>query len=528
MRGRGWTLAVVSVAAFMLMLDITDVNVALPEIRRGLGASFSDLQWVLDAYALTLAIFLLTAGSLGDVFGRRRVFIAGFAGFTIASLAAGLAQTALQLNLARAGEGIGGAVLYAVGPALIGQEFRGRQRGMAFGIFGGVSGLAIALGPLVGGALTGSAGWRWIFLVNVPIGAAAMALAWWRVRDSRNPEATGVDWPGMATLSLALGMLVFALIRGGSLGWHSPLIFGLLAGAAAGLAGFVLIERARGRDAMFDLSLLRNVTFNGVSAVAFLSNAAVLPAIFFELSYVQNVRGFSPLVTGERFLPLTLTLFVTAAAAGALMGRVPPRLLLGGSLLLIALGILLAALVSNRDPWTALIPAMIATGAGMGMSNVVRSATAIGVAEPARSGMTSGINETFQQVGVVVGIAALGSFFESRVVAAFHHTAAAGPLGAASTAAGKAIAAGNLQAATGHVPTRIAASIAAAGRNAFLTGLHDVLLVAAAIALTGAVTAFLLIRSRDLHVTALSTVPPEPEPSGLHDFPDEGNPANAV
>jgi len=188
----------------------------------------------------------------------------------------------------------------------------------------------------------------------------------------------------------------------------------------------------------------------------------------------------------------------------------------------------LAALVSNRDPWTALIPAMIATGAGMGMSNVVRSATAIGVAEPARSGMTSGINETFQQVGVVVGIAALGSFFESRVVAAFHHTAAAGPLGAASTAAGKAITAGNLQAATGHVPTRIAASIAAAGRNAFLTGLHDVLLVAAAIALTGAVTAFLLIRSRDLHVTALSTVPPEPEPSGLHDFPDEGNPANAV
>lgn len=283
-RSRGWTLAVVSVGAFMLMLDITVVNVALPDIRRGLGASFSDLQWVLDAYALTLAIFLLTAGSLGDVFGRRRVFLAGFAAFTIASLAAGLAQTALELNLARAGEGIGGAVLYAVGPALIGQEFRGRQRGMAFGIFGGVSGLAVALGPLVGGALTGSVGWRWIFLVNVPIGAAAMALAWWRVRDSRNPAATGVDWLGMLTLSLSLGMLVFALIRGGSLGWHSPLIFGLLAGAAAGLAGFVLIERARGQDAMFDLSLVRNVTFNGVSAVAFLSNAAVLPAIFLEVS----------------------------------------------------------------------------------------------------------------------------------------------------------------------------------------------------------------------------------------------------
>lgn len=209
---------------------------------------------------------------------------------------------------------------------------------------------------------------------------------------------------------------------------------------------------------------------------------------------------------------------MTAAAAGALMGRVPPRLLLGGSLLLIALGILLFALVSNQDPWTALIPSMIATGAGMGMSNVVRSATAIGVAEPARSGMTSGINETFQQVGVVVGIAALGSFFESRVVAAFHHTAAAGALSATSTAVGKAIAAGNLAGATGHMPAgvaggaRVAGSIVQAGRSAFLAGLHDVLLVAAAIALAGAITAFLLIRSRDLHVTALSAVPPEIDP----------------
>jgi EmrB/QacA subfamily drug resistance transporter len=527
-RSRGWTLAVVSVAAFMLMLDITVVNVALPEIRRGLGASFSDLQWVLDAYALTLAIFLLTAGSLGDIFGRRRVFIAGFAAFTIASLAAGLAQTALELNLARAGEGIGGAVLYAVGPALIGQEFRGRQRGMAFGIFGGVSGLAIALGPLVGGVLTGSAGWRWIFLINVPIGAAAMALAWWRVRDSRNPKAAGVDWAGMSTFSAALGMLVFALIRGGSLGWHSPVIFGLLGGAAVMLAGFVLIERARGQDAMFDLSLVRNVTFTGVSAVAFLSNAAVLPAIFLEVSYVQNVRGFSPLVTGERFLPLTLTLFLTAAAAGALLGRVPPRLLLGGSLLLIAAGILLFAHVSNQDPWTALIPSMIATGAGMGMSNVVRSATAIGVADPARAGMTSGINETFQQVGVVVGIAALGSFFEGRVAAAFHHAAAAGSPGATSAAAGRAIAAGNLTAAARHVPAGMAGSIVQAGRGAFLAGLHDVLLVAAAIALAGAIAAFALIRSRDLHVTALSAVPPEvdPEPSVPADPADEGDPPN--
>jgi EmrB/QacA subfamily drug resistance transporter len=508
----------------MLMLDITVVNVALPDIRHSLGASFSDLQWVLDAYALTLAVFLLTAGSLGDVYGRRRLFIAGFGGFLLASLAAGLAQSALELNLARAAEGIGGAALYAIGPALIGQEFRGRQRGMAFGVFGGISGLAIAVGPLIGGALTDSLGWRWIFLINVPVAAAAMGLACWKLRDSRNPEAAGADWPGLTAFSAALGLLVFALIRGNALGWSSPLILGLFTASAAGLVAFTFIERTKGPAAMLDLSLVRNLTFNGVSAVAFLANAAVLPAIFLEVSYAQNVLGFSPLLAGERFLPLTLTLFVTAAIAGGLTGRVPPRLLLGTALLLIGAGIGMFALASDQGSWTALIPSMIVTGAGMGISNPVRTATAIGVAEPARAGMTSGINETFQQVGVAVGIAALGAFFQARVAAAFTAPAGVGAIPAAAST-GKAIAAGNLRALTAHLPASAAAAITQAGRHAFLTGLHDVLLIAAGVALAGALAGFVFIRSRDLHGSALSAAgtPQSARAGQQHPAQDQGD-----
>jgi EmrB/QacA subfamily drug resistance transporter len=507
---RWWTLAVVSVAAFMLMLDITVVNVALPTIRRALGASFSDLQWALDAYALTLAVFLLTAGSLGDIWGRKRVFIAGFAAFSAASLAAGLATTALELDVARAAQGVGGAILYAVGPALIGHEFRGRERGIAFGVFGGISGLAIAVGPLTGGFLTNTLGWRWIFLVNVPVGAIAVALTWWRMRDSRDQQAKGVDWLGLVTFSVALGSLVFALIRGESMGWRSPVILTLFVIAAVGFFCFVLIERARGHSAMLDLSMFRNVTFNGVSAVAFLGNAAVLPALFLEVSYVQNVHGFSALQTGIRFLPLTLMLFVVAAAVGSVTTRVSPRLLLGISMLFLAAGIGLFAFVGEHSAWTALIPSMLVTGVGMGMSNPVRAATAIGVASPERAGMASGSNETFQQVGVAVGIAAIGAFFQSRVAGAFVTTpvgTSAG--GAAARSLGKAVAAGNIHAGISTIPARLASGAIRAAEHAFYLGLHDALLICAGIAVLGAVAGFLAIRTQDLHSSALSGIPPE-------------------
>src|ERR671924_190666 len=244
MKRKWWTLLAVSVATFMLLLDITVVNVALPSIRDDLGASFTDLQWVVDAYALTLAALVLTAGSLADRLGRRRLFAAGLAIFSAASLLCALAPDPTFLNLARAVQGVGGAIMFAVSLALIAQEFpAGRERGTAMGMYGASIGVAVAIGPLVGGALTDSLGWESIFYLNVPVGVAALAITALKLRESRDPNATRVDWPDMATFSGSLFMLVLALVRGNDEGWGSPLIVSLLTGSAVLMAAFVAIER---------------------------------------------------------------------------------------------------------------------------------------------------------------------------------------------------------------------------------------------------------------------------------------------
>ena len=244
MARKWWTLIAVSVATFMLLLDITVVNVALPSIRDDLGASFSDLQWVVDAYALTLAALVLTAGSLADRLGRRRLFAWGLGIFSAASLLCALAPDPTFLNVARALQGIGGAVMFAVSLALMAQEFpAGRERGTAMGIYGATIGVAVAIGPLVGGALTDALGWQSIFYLNVPIGLAAIGVTYCKLRESRDPNATRVDWAGVATFSAALFLLVLALVRGNDEGWGSTLIVSLFAGSAALLAAFLAIER---------------------------------------------------------------------------------------------------------------------------------------------------------------------------------------------------------------------------------------------------------------------------------------------
>lgn len=509
---RWWTLAVVSTAVFMVMLDLTVVNVALPEIRGTLGADFSGMQWVIDAYALTLAAFLLTAGSLADTWGRKRIFAIGFAVFTLASLACGLADDVLALNLSRAAQGVGAAVLYAVGPALIGHEFRGRARGMAFGVFGGASGVAIALGPVIGGALTSGPGWRWIFLINIPVGLLALAMVALRVRESRNPKAHGTDVVGLVVFSGALALLVFGLLRGNTEGWTSPTILSLLGASVVLLVVFVQVERARGPHAMFDLSLFRNRTFVGIALAALFANAAAIPAVFFEISAVQNLLHFSPWDTGVRFLPLTLTLFVFSAAAGAVTGRISPRLLVFVASVCIGAGLALSVLADEHTPWTVLIPGMVVGGIGLGMFQPLRAAISIGVVEPERSGMASGINETFQQVGVAIGIAALGAFFENRVVAAF--TAAPGSTGLDAEAAGRQVAAGEIDAVGAAGP-----EVFAAAQQSFVSGFHQVMLVCGAIAAVAGVIALLTIRTRDFHTSALTAIPPEVEPAGTRSTP---------
>jgi len=496
-----WTLIAVCVAIFMLLLDITVVNVALPDIQRSLHSSFSDLQWVVDAYALTLATFLLTSGSIADLIGRRRVFIAGLFVFTTASAVCGLSSTPLTLNLARAVQGIGGAMMFATALALIAQAFHGKERGTAFGVFGAVTGAAVAVGPVLGGIITSGLGWKWIFFVNVPIGIAAVIIAFTKVEDSRDPNATGVDWAGLVTFSGALFLLVYALVQGNDKGWGSTEIVTLLVLAGALLVAFVLVEHLQRRP-MLDLALFRRPAFTGASIVAFTLSSSFFAMFLYLTLYIQDVLGYSPLQAGLRFLPTTLLSFIVAPIAGRLSVRMPVRLLLGSGLLLIGLGLLAMTTVDAASTWTVLIPGFVLAGAGVGLVNPPLASTAIGVVPHERSGMASGINSTFRQVGIATGIAGLGAVFQHSVT----QGTAAALRSSGQTHAILVAAHGQLGTLleSGEV-TKIAHSLSGAARAAldhsyrvgFTEAFTTIALIAAAIALVGSVLAFALVRGRD-------------------------------
>jgi EmrB/QacA subfamily drug resistance transporter len=464
MERKWWTLLVVCVATFMLLLDITIVNVALPSIQKALHASFQDLQWVVDAYALTLAALLLTAGALADLLGRKRIFLIGIGLFTVASLICGLATNPLMLNLARALQGIGGAVMFACSLALLAQEFRGRERGTAYGIWGATIAAAAAVGPLVGGGLTEGLGWEYIFFINVPVGVLAIVLGLLRLADSRDPDAGGVDWAGLVTFSASLFLLVLALIRGNSEGWGSAPILAEIAGAAVLFAIFLVAELRQERP-MFDLALFRKPTFSGVSLVAFTLSASLFAMFLYITLYLQNVLGYSPLQTGVRFLPVTGIGLVLAPVAGRLAAHLPPRWFLAGGVGLVGIGLLLMHGVSAGSSWTELLPGLVVAGAGVGIANPALAQVAIGVVPPARSGMASGINNTCRQVGIATGIAGLGAIFQHEVAA---------------------------KAAQLHSRSPQAA------HQAFASGLNEILIVGGIVALVGAGLALVLVRQSDM------------------------------
>ncbi len=337
-----WTLIAVCTATFMLLLDITVVNVALPDIQQSLHASFSDLQWVVDAYSLTLAAFLLTAGVAGDIYGRRKIFAVGLVVFSLASLVCGLSTTPLMLNLARAVQGVGGAIMFATSLALIAAAFTGRDRGTAFGIYGAVIGGAVAIGPLIGGAITSGIGWRWIFFVNVPIGAIAVLITFTQIAKSEDLRARKIDWVGFVTFSVSLFLLVFALVRGNDFGWGSSTTIGLLAGAAVLMVAFFVNERYAA-DPMLDLGLFKIPAFVGLSTVAFCLAASIFAMFLYLTLYIQDNLGYGPLAAGIRFLPMTLVIFFTSFFAGRLTVRVQSRFLLGIGMLFVTGGLLLMA-----------------------------------------------------------------------------------------------------------------------------------------------------------------------------------------
>ncbi len=496
-----WTLIAVCTAIFMLLLDITVVNVALPDIQQSLHSSFSDLQWVVDAYSLTLAAFLLTAGVLGDMFGRRGVFAIGLGIFSASSLVCGFATSSLMLNLARAVQGVGGAIMFATSLALIAQAFSGRERGTAFGIYGAVVGGAVAVGPLVGGAITSSIGWRWIFFVNVPIGVLAVLVTLSRVAESRDLHTRRIDWVGFVSFSVSLFLLVFALVRGNDDGWGSALIVGLLAGSGILLVVFLVAEW-RGTDPMLDLDLFRRPAMVGVSGVAFTIAASIFAMFLYLTLYIQDDLGYGPLAAGVRFLPITVLSFIVAPIAGKLTVRVPSRYLLGGGMLLITGGLLLMATTKASSGWTVLLPGFIVTGIGIGTTNPVLASAAISVVPPERSGMASGINNTFRQVGIATGIAGLGTVFQSQITSRTLAALAGTPAGREVAAHGGqlqgALAGGGVRQVLAHVPSPAARqALMQAYRVAFSATLDHVLVIGAVVAFVGSVGAFALVRQRD-------------------------------
>src|SRR5436190_5119242 len=467
MARKWWTLIAVSVATFMLLQDITVVNTALPSIQKDLGASFTDLQWVIDAYTLALAAVVLTAGSIADRIGRRAVFAAGLGVFAIASLAAGLSPDATFLNISRAVQGIGAAAMFAVSLALVAQEFpAGKERATAMGVYGASIGVAVAIGPLVGGAITSGLGWRWVFFINVPIGIAAIAVTFAKLRESRDPNATRVDWLGLVTFSTGLLMLVLALVRGNDEGWGSPLIVALLGGATAMLAVFAVIEQ-RVAEPMLPLGLFRRRAFTGVQLAALAVSASLFALFLYLTLYLQNYLGYSPLQAGLRYLPITLAPFFVAPLAVALMARVQARVLLAIGLAATGAGLLLMGGLSTSSSWAALLPGFLVAGIGVGLLNPVIADVALSVVSKDRSGMAAGINDTFRQVGISVGVAAWGAIFLAKGA---NKTEALAP---AASGHGRqlveAVSGGHIHQAVASLPPGARGAVTDAARQGFLS-----------------------------------------------------------
>ncbi|CAN5474253.1 MFS transporter [soil metagenome] len=510
MASKWWTLIAVCTGVFMLLLDITIVNVALPDIQRDLNASLSDLQWVIDAYALTLAALQLTAGSLADRYGRKKLFAIGTLVFTIGSFLCGIAPTVLFLSLARAAQGVGGAVMFATALALLSGAFSGRERGTAFAYFGATTGVAVAVGPVLGGVLTSGLSWHWIFWVNIPICILALAVTLTRVEETRDPNPGRPDLIGFLTFSSGLGLLVLALIRGGVDGWGDRLVVSCFVSSAVLLAGFVISQLLQEKP-MFDLALLRKPTFVGGLVAALGVSASVFSILTYLIIYVQNVLGYSAVESGVRFLFLSGMSFVAAIIAGRLTSHVPTKFLIGPGFLVAALGLFLMRGITVDSDWTHLIPGLIIAGLGIGFINVPLASTAVGVVRPERAGMASGVNSTFRQVGIATGIAALGSIFAHQVASGIQGALAGTPAAGRSAQVADAVTNGQIKAVLAQAPASVRGTLAQAATSSFVDALNHIVTIAAVIALVAGLLSLLLIRAKDFEQHGPPAAEPERE-----------------
>jgi EmrB/QacA subfamily drug resistance transporter len=405
-----WTFAITSVALFMVTLDNLVVTTALPVIREDLGASLSQLEWTVNAYTLTFAVLLLTGAALGDRFGRRRLFSIGILIFTLASAAAALAPSATALDIARAVQGVGGAIVTPLTLTLLSAAVPAEKRGLALGAWGGIGGLAVAIGPLVGGAVVSGISWHWIFWLNVPIGLVLAPLAFLRLNESRGP-ANRLDLPGVGLASVGLFGIVWGLVRGNGVGWGSPEIVGALVGGALVTALFVLWE-LRAPAPMLPMRFFRSRVFTLTNVASLFMYFGMFGSIFLLAQFFQTVQGYSPLGSGLRILPWTLAPMFIAPIAGALSDRIPPKMIIGVGLSLQSVALAWIGLISEPDtPYSQLILPFAIAGIGMAMffapvANIVLSAV-----RPDEEGIASGANNAIRELGGVLGVAVLAAVF---------------------------------------------------------------------------------------------------------------------
>jgi EmrB/QacA subfamily drug resistance transporter len=500
-----WPLVTVCLGTFMLLVDVTVVNVALPQMATDLQTSFNSLQWVIDGYALSLGVLLLGAGSLGDRFGHRRFYLGGLVVFALSSLACGLATGASWLIAARVVQGVGAAAMFTTTFALLNSAYQGRERGVAYGVWGGVSGAAAAIGPILGGLLTEAFNWRWIFLVNLPISILTIVLCLTVLMADRPSRAGRFDLTGTVTFTVAATALTLAVIRANDVGWGSAQTWGSLALSAVALGLFVLVE-ARSDHAMLDLSLLRNRSFAGILIASLLVNFAAFAAFTYTSIWLQSVVGLTPLRAGLTGLPMSLVAVVASGFAGARLHGRSPRLIIGGGLLLIAAGSLTCGLMVHAgSSWPALMAGYAIIGVGVGLVMPVLASSAMSAVPAARGGMAAGALTTARQLGFAIGIAVLGTVFASRARDYLGDHGAPDPAGTAhGLAAGQA---GRILAA---VPVGVRETVAAGLRGASAAGLDTGFLVAAGVGLIGGLAVLILVRP------ARTPATPAEEPAPVH------------
>jgi EmrB/QacA subfamily drug resistance transporter len=498
-----WTLGAMCFALFMIMLDNTVVNVALPSIQRDLHASLAALEWTVNAYTLTFAVLLVTGGRLGDIFGRRRMFIFGVTVFGFSSLLIGFSPSDTWLVGFRAVQGIGAAFMMPATLAIITQAFPAEQRGTAIGTWAGVSALALAIGPVVGGFLTEYVSWRAIFFINPPIAVGAVAVALFAARETRDETVDKtVDFAGIASLTVGLTALVLALVESNSWGWGSARVISLLVLAAISLTGFVIVER-RVKAPMIDFTFFRSRTSIGANTVGFLVSFAMFAQFFFLTLYLQNVLHYSPLETGLRFLPSTIMIMLVAPVAGRLADRVGSRPLMTLGLVIVAISMFIESRLTVHSGYGLLLPGFVLMGLGMGLVMSPMSTAAMNAVDRTKAGAASGVLSMSRMVGSTFGVAVMGALVttigRSELNSSLPHVATA-------TREQVVNALGSGGAVGAHAP----AQIVAAANDAFVSALSTGLLVGALVTLTGAVVAWTLIQRR---VAAPAAVPAQAAPA---------------